>query len=72
MDSYEAFFNEYVEFMEKFQNATDTASMLAEYTDFMGKYADYMEKLDAWENDDTMTIAETAYYLEYLHALWLL
>lgn len=64
MDSYEAFFDEYIEFMEEF-SGTDGASltMLAEYTRYMQQYAETMEKLDAMEERE-MTTAETAYFIE--------
>ena len=45
MDSYEAFFDEYVEFMKKYKDSDDPTSMLADYADYMAKYADAMEKL---------------------------
>ncbi len=63
MDSYEAFFDEYVEFMKKYQNSNDVAGMMTEYAEYMTKYADYMKKLDDLDEDE-MTVAEAAYYTE--------
>lgn len=64
MDSYEAFMDEYVEFMKKYKNADamDMLGMLSQYTDFMQKYSDFSDKMDKWESD--MNDAELTYYLE--------
>lgn len=66
MDSYEAFFNDYVAFMKKYKEADAPLSMLADYLDFMAKYVDMMEALDEIEEDD-LSAADWAYYLE-VHA----
>lgn len=63
MDSYEAFFDEYCEFMEKYSETDDTTGMLADYADYMTKYAEMMEKMNAIDQDELST-AETAYYVE--------
>ncbi len=63
MDSYEAFFDEYVEFMQKYQESDDATSMLTDYANYMSQYAETMEKLGELE-DENMTTAEAAYYLE--------
>lgn len=64
MDSYEAFFDEYVAFMEK-HAASDGSdlTLLTDYADYMSKYADMMADLEAWDSAD-MNTAETAYYIE--------
>ncbi len=63
MDSYEAFFDEYVEFMKKYKNSSNTAAMMTDYAEYMTKYADYMKKLDEVDEDE-LTTAEVAYYTE--------
>lgn len=63
MDSYEAFFDEYCEFMEKYSKNPSDLSILTDYTSFMSKYTDYMEKLEKWESED-MNDAELKYYTE--------
>ena len=63
LDEYEAFFNEYCDFMVKYENSDDTLSMLADYTDFMGRYASYMQALSDVQNQ-SMNTAETKYYIE--------
>ena len=65
LDSYEAFTEEYIAFMERFENAdaTDLAAMMGDYASILARYADFAEKVDAMEDDD-LTDAELAYYLE--------
>lgn len=63
LDAYEAFMDEYIAFMEKFENSDDTLSLMTEYLDYLQKYADAMEKIGALETDD-MTEAESLYYAE--------
>lgn len=63
MDSYEAFYDEYCEFMKKFANNPSDLGLLAEYGDMMSKMTDMSEKFDAWDEDE-MNKAELEYYLE--------
>ena len=64
MDSYEAFFDEYVTFMKKYakSNGTDM-NLLNDYTTYMSQYADTMTKFEALKDAD-MSTAEAAYYIE--------
>ena len=63
MDSYEAFFDEYVAFMKRYKENPSDLSLLSEYADYMSKYSDYLDKLDDIEQDE-LTDAELAYYME--------
>lgn len=63
MDSYEAFFDEYVEFIDNYTNSESTASLLLEYAQFMAQYEETYEKMEAWEDNDLNDV-EAAYYLE--------
>lgn len=63
MDSYEAFFDEYCEFMKKYNESDDTTSLLADYTSYMVKYTDTMQKMNNISEDE-LTDAEVAYYTE--------
>lgn len=65
LDSYEAFFDEYIAFMEKYAESDDAMGMLADYTNYLMQYADMMEKLQALDDDDLST-AEAAYYVEVM------
>lgn len=64
MDEYEAFFDDYVEFMQMYKESNDIA--------LMGKYAEmmnqYVVSMQALENMDTenMTKEEQAYYIEVM------
>lgn len=65
MDSYEAFFDEYVEFMKKYENADSTSqmSMMSDFADYMTKYSEVLSALEKIEDED-LSDAEMAYYLE--------
>lgn len=63
MDSYEAFFDEYCEFMKKYNESDDTTSLLADYASYMVKYTDTMQKMNNISEDE-LTDAEVAYYTE--------
>lgn len=63
MDSYEAFFDEYIAFMQKYTTSDDTMGMLADYATYMTQYVEMMGKMEAVEDDD-LSAAEAAYYLE--------
>ena len=64
MDSYEAFFDEYVEVMKAYQGDPTNAELMMRMADLTAQEADMLQKFDQWESDDSMTTAETAYYLE--------
>lgn len=63
MDSYEAFMDEYVAFMKKYSDNPSDVGLLADYTKYMSKYADVVEKFDKWESED-LNDAELAYYID--------
>ena len=63
MDSYEAFFDEYVAIMKKYKENPTDMSILTDYATYMGQYADMMQKFEAWENED-LSKAELAYYID--------
>ena len=64
MDDYEAFFDEYCAFMQKYKDADDPVSMLADYAAFLSRYADAMEGMDALDDADDLNNAELKYYIE--------
>ncbi len=63
MDSYEEFFDDYVELTKKMADNSDDISIITEYADFMTKYVTTMSEFEAWD-DKTMNDAEAAYYAE--------
>lgn len=63
VDSYEAFMDEYVAFMKKYSDNPSDVGLLADYTKYMSKYADMVEKFDKWESED-LNDAELAYYID--------
>ena len=63
MDSYEAFFDEYVAIMKKYKANPTDLSILTDYATYMSQYADMIQKLEEWESKDLNT-AEAAYYVD--------
>lgn len=63
MDSYEAFFKEYVDFLKKYESSENTLGMLSDYMDYISKYSEMSEKLDSLYTD-AISEEETAYYIE--------
>lgn len=63
MDSYEAFYDEYCDFIKKYNENPDDLSMLTEYADMMTQLTDMNEKFAAWEDEDLNT-EELNYYIE--------
>lgn len=63
MDAYEAFYNEYCDFLSKYaQNPTDF-SLLGQYAGMLSKAGEMDEAFKEWKEDD-MNSAELQYYLE--------
>ena len=63
MNKYEAFFDDYVEFMKKYNETDDVASMISDYNKWMSKYSDMYAKL---MDIDTLSLSavDYAYYFE--------
>lgn len=66
MDAYEAFMDDYVEFMKKYQDNPTDLSLLADYAKFMSDYTDYSKEFAAWEDED-LNAAELEYYMDVLN-----
>lgn len=63
MDSYEKFFDEYVEFMQAYtENPTDVG-LLMKAASFLTKYSETLDAMESWEGRD-LNNAELAYYIE--------
>ena len=64
MDSYEAFFDEYCAFMQKYAESDGSdLTLLADYASFMSQYSEMAADFEAW-GEEELTDAETMYYLE--------
>ena len=60
-DSYEAFMDQYIQFMKSY-DATDTSALM-EYAKLIEKMADFEEKSQQYlDNEDNMSDADVAYY----------
>ena len=67
MDSYEAFFDEYIDFMNRYKENPTNAELLMQYADMLNRESTMLKEFDDWEKQGDMTTAESAYYLE-VHA----
>lgn len=63
MDEYEAFFNEYCDFMESYSQNPSDPTLITEYASMMSQYSDAMAALDAID-EGSLSAADSAYYLE--------
>lgn len=64
MDSYEAFIDEYCEFMKKYTATTSPdTNLVTDYANYINKYKETMNAFEAWKSKE-MNEVETAYYLE--------
>ena len=65
MDSYEAFFDEYIAFMKAMSDDPNNTAMLLKYATMMMQYTETMEKLDAID-ESKLSPADDAYYIEVM------
>lgn len=63
MDSYEAFYTEYCDFLVKYEENPTDLELLAEYADMMTRLSEMEETFAEWDDAD-MSDEELAYYLE--------
>lgn len=63
MDSYEAFYDEYCEFMKAYSENPYDLTLLGQYAEIVEKATEAEEAFEEWDNDD-LNDAELKYYLE--------
>ncbi len=63
MDEYEAYFDEYVEFMKAYNEDPTSLELIAKYGDMMKQYSDTMEAMDAID-EDSLSPEDHAYFIE--------
>lgn len=63
MDSYEAFYDEYCDFMKKYKANPTDITLITEYASMVSKLADMDAKFNAWD-ESKMNAAELKYYVE--------
>ncbi len=66
VDEYEAFMNQYVDFMVKYQGSDDVVGMAVEYGKMMSQYGDWAEKIDEVD-ENALSNEDAAYYLDALN-----
>lgn len=65
LDECEGFFDQYCEFMSKYEADPSDADLLTDYADFIAKYDSTMDKLESLKNDD-LNNEELEYYTEVM------
>ncbi len=65
LDGYEAFVDEYVEFMKQYQKNPTDLTLLLKYAAIMKKYADFEKALENYDSNK-MSVTDSAYYLEVI------
>lgn len=63
MDSYEAFYDDYCDFMKEYEENPSDLKMLTEYTKMMEQLTEMNEKFDAWQDED-LNDEELEYYID--------
>ena len=63
MDSFEAFFDEYVAFMKAYMDSNDPLGMMEEYTSMMQQYVETMGELEDIDEEE-LSEEEALYYAE--------
>lgn len=63
MDSYEAFYDEYIALMKKYSANPTDLSLLTQYMDLLSKTEEMDKSFEQWDEDD-MSDEELKYYLE--------
>lgn len=63
MDSYEAFYDEYCDFMKKYAENPSDLKLIAEYANMVSKLDEMNKKFAAWDEEE-MNDTELKYYLE--------
>ena len=62
MDSYEAFFDEYVDFINQYNSNPSDMSLLSRYSSMLSREAQMIKEFEDWKSD--CNTAELAYYTE--------
>ena len=65
MDAYEAFFDEYITFMQTYTESDNTLSMLTDLANMMTRYTETMESLNSIDTNSLST-ADELYYIEVM------
>ena len=68
MESYEAFFDEYVSFMQSVNEGNTSTETLLKYYEYLAKYEDMMNKLDAIDESE-LSYEEDLLYLDTLNRI---
>ena len=65
LDSYEAYMDEYIDFMKKMADDPNDITVITEYADMMKKYAEFAQAVEAYDTDE-MSEIDSLYYIEVM------
>lgn len=63
MDSYEEFFDEYIAFMEKYDDADNPMELMADYLKYLTEYSEMLEKMEDVDQSE-LSDEELKYYID--------
>lgn len=63
LDGYEAFVDEYVEFMKNYNESGDIFGMISDYTDMLTRLSEFQEKIDGYDQNK-MSSEDLKYYID--------
>lgn len=63
LDSYEAYMDQYILFMQNYENSDNPYAMLSDYLTMMQRYSEFSDALSNYDTDN-MSAADSAYYFE--------
>ena len=63
LDSYEAFMDEYIDFLVKYKENPSDINMITEYAELQIKYAEFAKAIEEYDEEE-MSDADLAYYIE--------
>lgn len=69
MDSYEAFIDEYIEFLINYSNSKQSPELLRTYADYMTKYNEFTATMDEVLDSNSMSEADARYALDALNRI---
>lgn len=65
LDSYEAYMDEYIDFLIKYSESPDDITLITEYAQMQLKYAEFAKAIEEYDQEE-MSDADLAYYVEVI------
>lgn len=67
MDGYEAWVNDYVDFMVKYKNSSNKTAMMSDYTRLLNEMTEWLRKIDSIKDD--ITTSDMVEYMQILNRI---